>query len=240
MSAFAVRKRLVVFVAVGSVLGLTACGKKDPEPAAAASAPAPEAPARTEGAPAEARQSAIAAAQAVQKEATVAAAKVEEVLQTAESNAKVGLQAAAGAVKIAEGEKAAAKAETGMAEAAAKMDAAKAEAAKQAASLQEQAASMFSKYSGELETLTSGVASIKKLVDQNANLLPAEYQASYRELNAMLPRLGSLVSSLKGYQGTDLSGIVGKLQTDFGAARKLYDEIKGKIPTGLTAPKIGG
>ena len=99
-----------------------------------------------------------------------------------------------------------------------------------AEALQTQAKQLLTQYSGELATLKSGVANLKTLIDKNANMLPAGVSAKYQELTTLMPKLESMVESLKNYQTADLASIVPKLQTDFATAQKLYTEIKGLLP----------
>lgn len=112
--------------------------------------------------------------------------------------------------------------------------------AEKKAALEQPSVELLAKYSSQIDALTSGVAALKKVVDQNANLLPADVQTKYQELQTLVPQVTSLFSSLKGYQGADLAGIVSRIQTDLGSAQKLYGEIRGMLPPtmGGTVPKL--
>jgi hypothetical protein len=98
--------------------------------------------------------------------------------------------------------------------------------------MQTQAKQLLSQYSGELATLQTGAANLKALIDKHAAMLPAGISAKYQELNTLLPRLESMVESLKNYQTTDIGALVPKLQADFATAQKLYGEIKAALPAG--------
>ncbi len=96
--------------------------------------------------------------------------------------------------------------------------------------LQTQAKQMLTQYSGELASLQAGVAKVKALIDQNSAMLPAGVASKYQELNALLPKLTTMVDSLKNYQNADIANLLPKLKTDFATAQKLYAEIKAAIP----------
>lgn len=106
----------------------------------------------------------------------------------------------------------------------------------QADALKAQASELVTRYSGELDTLKRGAVAVKELIDKNAALLPAGVNEKYQQLNALLPELGSLVETVKNYQSADLTTLVPKLQADFAKAQKLYGEIKGMLPAGMSLP----
>lgn len=99
----------------------------------------------------------------------------------------------------------------------------------QAAAMKEKAMGLIAQYSPQLDQLKSGAASIKSLIDQKASMLPAGVSEKYQELNAMLPQLTELVSSLQVQTG-DLASLAAKVQADFQKANSLYDEIKAMLP----------
>jgi colicin import membrane protein len=155
--------------------------------------------------------------------AAAAKKKVDEAAATAAAEAKKKADEAAAAVAAA----AKAPAPAAMADAAASAGAA---TGSTAAVLKMQAEQLLSQYSGELATLKSGAIMLKGLIDKNAGMLPAGVAEKYKEFNALLPGLSSMVDSLKDYQTADLTSLVPKLKADFGNAQKLYTEIKGMLP----------
>lgn len=96
--------------------------------------------------------------------------------------------------------------------------------------LLERAESLVSQYSIELATLKEQVGSLKSVIDQHKDMLPAGVTEKYAELEALLPRLTGMVDSLRNYQTADLTKLVPQLQEDFAKARALYGEIKGLLP----------
>jgi len=181
-----------------------------------------------------------------QQDAADQAEKAEKAMAKMKADAQAKLDEAAAARKMAEenaakakakaeADAAKAKAEAEMAKMEADAEAAKADAEARTASMQAQTAGLLEKYSAELSTLKKGASALKAIVDQNAALLPEGVQTKYKELDALIPELSSLANSLKSYQGTDLSGIQSKLQSDFGSARKIYNDIRDMLPAQYSA-----
>jgi uncharacterized membrane protein YqiK len=187
---------------------------------------------------ASAKKEADAVVAKAQKEAGEQAAKAEEAMAKMKADAEAAKKQAAEQAMALESKakaeaakkKADADAIAAKAAAAAAEKKAAAEAAASEASLKDQASSMLSKYADEIGLLKTGAVALKKLVDQNANLLPENMRSSYSEFQALVPQISSMADSLKGYSGTDLAGMQSKLQTDLGSAKKLYNDLRGMLP----------
>jgi len=60
----------------------------------------------------------------------------------------------------------------------------------------------------------------------------------YNELKGIVPEVSSMVDSLKDYKGTDLAGLVSKIQADTTKAQGLYADIMKMMPEGLSLPSV--
>jgi hypothetical protein len=213
-----------IAVSVSSFL-LVGCSKKETkaEPPAVAAAPQPAA--------VTAKQTAEQMAAAAQRTAAAGSQMAAAGAETARKEAQTATAAVAEMQKSAQSSLAATPPTP-----AAPATPTPAAAAPVTASVQQQAADLYTRYSAELDVVTKNAAALKKIVDQNLAMLPAGVQTKYKEFNALLPGLTTLVGSLKDYQKVDLATIVPKLQTDFAKVQKLYGEIRGMLPQSLPVP----
>lgn len=176
---------------------------------------------------------------AAEAEKQAAAAKAEAEKQAAEVEAAAA-QAAQEATEAAEAKaaEAAKEAEAAAMAAQAEAEAAAAEATAQIDELKAQAAEMYAKYADDIGALQANASKLADLIDQNIDSLPEGVAAKYDEFKTLVPEVTSLVDSLKGYQGADLSNIVSKIETDYGQATGLYAEIMKMIPEGISIPAV--
>ncbi|MGH8020032.1 MAG: hypothetical protein ACREIA_17490 [Opitutaceae bacterium] len=232
---------------ISSTLLLAACQKQDSATGGDATADTPAATtSRTDGqemkemaneVAADAQEKAAEAEASVKKEADSMVAKMKAETQARIDEATAAReQAEADAARMkADAEAARAKAEAEAAKMQADAAEAKAGAEARMMSMQKEADSLLAKYSTQIGSLKTGASALKRIIDQNASMLPEGVQTKYRELESLVPQMSSLADSLKGYQGTDLNSIQSKLQADYGTAKDLYNDIREMLPAQYSA-----
>ena len=102
----------------------------------------------------------------------------------------------------------------------------------QIGSLLNQSADILAKQLGQIDALKATTSKLAKIVEDNADTLPAGVAEKHDGLKSLVPEVSSLVQSLKDYQGTDLVDIDG----DYSKVIGLYQEAMALV-SGLSPPR---
>jgi DNA repair exonuclease SbcCD ATPase subunit len=239
------------------IISFTACSEKESAPAAEApeveesssKGPSLDLTALTGGdakkleedaAKVAAEAEAKAAELKAQAEAKAAEVKAQAEAKAAEIAAQA--QAKAAEVEAAATAKAAelqASAQAELEKAQAKAAEVKAQAEAEVEKVKAQAAELYSKYSGNLSQLTSGLDSLKGVMNGSmSSMIPANVKDAYGELSTSVSDLKGLVGSLSDFKGSDLGTIVPEIQAKFGDAKKIYNDLREQLPSNLTIPEL--